>query len=58
MKFTFHLSIVNGENNLLTPSILEIHRIGGIFIYVFFSTGFFEYARFVHSIRMDKVRLR
>ncbi|MEA3432419.1 MAG: hypothetical protein U9R01_07115 [candidate division WOR-3 bacterium] len=49
MKFIFHLLNINEENNVFTPSILEIHKVGGIFI--------FFHARFVHSIRMDKVRL-
>jgi len=41
----FHLSIVNWENNLLTPSILLIHLVEDIFIYVFL------YARFVRFVQ-------
>jgi len=40
---------VNKEDYVFAPSTLRIHKVGGIFI--------FFYARFVHSIRMDKVRL-
>ncbi len=36
---------VNKEDYVFAPPTLRIHRVGGIFI--FFSTGFFEYARFV-----------
>ncbi|MEA3432126.1 MAG: hypothetical protein U9R01_05575 [candidate division WOR-3 bacterium] len=46
MNFIFYSSNTNGENDFLTPSILEIHRIGGIFIY---PCGFF-YVRFVRFV--------